>query len=213
VAEPASSLCSAYNQPTTTAVVTPTETLTRWVTQTIPGEIFTATATATVTNVITEYTTSYSTITIEMDSKKRRDLDFGPLTGLSEFPSSRISSACSCLVQIPSPALTVTETAAPVTATASNMVYLPGEEGTITVTETATESRTTVITTVIPTQPPAGPQCSMSLLCCGNLVQYHTNPTFFKDTCGYQPTTPRDPMGTSCFSREFLSGNTCVVCV
>ncbi|KAG7285125.1 hypothetical protein NEMBOFW57_009746 [Staphylotrichum longicolle] len=196
VAEPASSLCSAYNQPTTTAIVTPTETVTQWVSQTIPGETFTATATATVTNVITQYTTSYSTVTIEMDSKRKRDLDFGPLTGLSQFPSSQISSACSCLVQIPSPALTVTETAAAVTATASSMVYLPGEEGTITVTETATESRTTVVTTVIPTQPPAtAPQCTAKNFCCQNVAQWATNSGVWGGICGYYPSNPRELVG------------------
>lgn len=205
MAEPASSLCSAYNQPTTTAIVTPTETLTQWVSQTIPGETFTATATATVTNVITQYTTSYSTVTIEMDSKRKRDLDFGPLTGLSQFPSSQISSACSCLVQIPSPALTVTETAAAVTATASNMVYLPGEEGTITVTETATESRTTVVTTVIPTQPPpAAPQCSARSFCCATVAPWSTNSNVWGSLCDYRPNSPQDLVWAGCVPRKFL---------
>ncbi|KAK3687590.1 hypothetical protein B0T22DRAFT_439202 [Podospora appendiculata] len=184
----ASSFCSAYNQPTTTAGVTATETPTVGFTETEAAPTTTTTFLQTVTVVTTQYSTTYTPFAL----KARRDVDLGVFSALSRFSASRISSACSCVVATPSPALTETKTVATETATLP-----PSNTVVVTVTETRTESQTTVVQTVIPTHVAA--VCASASFCCAVVAPWYTNGDYWGPMCNYYPSSPSELVAERCY--------------
>ena len=168
----------------------------------------------TVTDLVTEYTTSYSTVYPALPTIYKRDIDFGPLTDLTRFPTSRISSACSCLVATPSPALTFTKTET-TTETATTSVTIPADDIAVmtfpvTTVITTTETQTTTLTTVVPTTTPAATVPDVCAnrpmnLCCRAVTPWINNRAFFEAVCGYTPPLPSELVGDQCVGREFHS--------
>jgi hypothetical protein len=181
------------------------------VTQTIPGDIITVTVPFTITEAATAYSTSYYTVTTSAaDTVYKRlvddassSTDLGPLSALSDYPESRISSACSCIVTTtPSAQVTVTETASAVTETSASTVTIPGEEEVTTVTKTTTATTTTTIQTAVPTYvaPPVDVCAGKThRMCCQGLS---TITKLGYTTCGYTPTVVGEQLGSQCIESE-----------
>ncbi|KAK4152755.1 hypothetical protein C8A00DRAFT_34538 [Chaetomidium leptoderma] len=208
VSDAARLFCAAYNAPTATETVTLTETVSDVVTQTIPGDVITVTEPFTITEAATAYSTSYYTVTTpaaETVYKRGADgTDLGPLNVLSQYPESRISSACSCIVPTaPGSQMTVTKTASgAVTETSATTVTIPGEEEVTTVTETATTTTTTTIQTSVPTYVPAPVDVCANKphrLCCQVMSTINR---LGNSICGYTPQTVGEQLGQQCIESE-----------
>ncbi|KAJ4307010.1 hypothetical protein N0V88_000384 [Collariella sp. IMI 366227] len=203
LSDAASSFCSTFNQATTTETDTLTTTTTVEYLETVPAFTVTVTEPFTVTTVLTAYSTSYYTVAPAVSTlKKKRSIDFGSLTDLSQFPASRISSACSCLVPTPAPALTLTETETD-TVTVSFPITLPGEdEAVITVTQTTTLSQTTTVVTAVPTIVAPGLEtCGADRqrdFCCLSTAPWSTNSGVWGNICGYTPNVLSELIGARC---------------
>lgn len=198
--EAAHFFCALHNAPTATETITPTETVAGVTTRTIPAEIITVTEPSTATVAATVYSTSYYTVTTTSAAptvtyyKRWGDgADLGPLNVLSQFPDSRISSACSCIVPTPPGALsTVTVTAPAVTETVATTVTVPGEEEVTTVTEVTTMTTTTTVQTAVPTYVPAP---ELIRLCC--LERIVVTPGY--SYCGYDSLKVGEKVAFGCY--------------
>ena len=202
--------CALHNAPTATETVTPTETVSDVVTQTIPGDIITVTVPFTITEAATAYSTSYYTVTTSAaDTVYKRvadassSTDLGPLSALSGYPESRISSACSCIVTTtPSAQVTVTETASAVTETLASTVTVPGDDEVVTVIKTTTATTTTTIQTAVPTYvaPPVDVCAGKPHRLCCQGISTVTN--LGSTICGYTPTVVGEQLGSQCIEGE-----------
>ncbi|KAI1856394.1 hypothetical protein JX265_011641 [Neoarthrinium moseri] len=160
----ASPFCSAWLQPKVTKSVTATETSSGTVTKSLEASTETSTIRQTsVTSIINTFT-SYSpepTVTVTSTSTSYEDVQtiapgqalkrrsgLGEFPGLEAFGDAKISSACSCIVSIPSPTTTVTQTVATTTAVVLATYTASASEVVVSVTETVvatTEIDTTVV--------------------------------------------------------------------
>ncbi|KAK6524453.1 hypothetical protein TWF281_011361 [Arthrobotrys megalospora] len=145
----ASAFCSGFIQPTITDTTHVPTTLTTEKTETPPPAFITVTDISTSTDVETSTSTLYiPTTAIGAPSLAKRDEIAYPPWLSTQYPPSRVSSACSCYITAPNPATHVTKTVVTGTVTTfSKTITLPPAVSTVTESVTTVVTITSIVTT------------------------------------------------------------------
>ncbi|KAI9150729.1 hypothetical protein HJFPF1_10505 [Paramyrothecium foliicola] len=151
----AGEFCSLYIQSTITNVFETTATEHQTVTQYSDAPTVTD-----VTFLVVTVTTGTETVTRQASAVNKRDDSVAYPTWLAaSYPASRVSSACSCFIPAPSPAIQTSTTAVLGTETKVITQTLPPTD-TTTVTVTSVSTENAVATQVVTVNPPCGlPGC------------------------------------------------------